>query len=218
LAFDKRTAKMERLVLTCTGASVGSLWVPPLQLRLGELLCFHMPGMPWSPDQNHLVAALAGLKPVAGLEPRGHIAWVEPPSAPKGLLQMLIKHPRAADWLRQNGGLSRDASAAIVARLDPIVDGRIAKNRIGSVPWEGRMLLALEAAWARNPDAIVFTTVGAAGLPALTIFKAIAPRLSNCAAIHLCYAQASGAGMEHTCFPGARCIPLTVATTAKQAS
>jgi hypothetical protein len=80
------------------------------------------------------------------------------------------------------------------------------------------MVLALEAGWARNTDAIVFTTVGAAGLPELIVFKAIAARLPSCAAIHICYERAHGAVMERTCFPGARCIPLTVATTATQAS
>jgi hypothetical protein len=209
---------MEGVVLRCSGAAIESLVVPPLEVHSGEFLCLQMPfGTASSFTEEHLVAALTGTRRVAGLQAYGQIRWVTTPVLPKGL-QMLFNHPRAVDWLRRAGCLSRQESEAVVARLDSMVNGRIGQSRIGSVPYEGRLLLSLEAAWALKPDAIIFGTEGLGEWTSMQILGAVAARLANCAAIHLSYEHSCAGRFVPTCFPGARCIPVTLATTTKRAS
>jgi hypothetical protein len=208
---------MEGVILRSTGAIIDSLMVPPLQLQIGESLCLHLPsGSEMSFVEEHLVAALTGKKRVTGVQALGQIRWVTTPLPPRGL-QVLFYHPRAVDWLRREGRMTGQEAEAVIARLDLIVNGRIGKFRIGCVPYDGRLLLGLEAAWARKADAVVFDTVGLGEWTSMRIFEAVAARLGSCAAIHLSYELSCAGQIVRSCFPGARCIPVTLATKAKQA-
>jgi len=167
---------------------------------------------------EEMVHVLTATQPHPRLSIRGRIQWVQPPRFSGGFLALLFKHPRAVTWLMRAGGLSRGEAAAVIARLDTVVDGRIGSSRIGTIPAEAKALLGLEAAWAKGADAIVLQTVGLGGLPESLIFQAIAARLPGCSAIHLCHERWSAGHLGRACFPGGRCLELVHSATAKQAS
>jgi hypothetical protein len=200
---------MERLLVACEGITVGSLQVPPFELRAGRLVCLHVPGPADSADQFHLVQALTGARPLPGLRLFGRVEAAMPPTQPAGLLGLFRRLPRAATWLSRSAGIPAAEAEAIVARLVQATDERVGQLPIGHLPMNPRTLLGLEAAWARGADAIVFTTVGIDPRGYRLVFEAVSSRLPRCAAIRLSYARWTQGGWERACFPLGTCVELS---------
>jgi hypothetical protein len=104
--------------------------------------------------------------------------------------------------------MTREEAAAAVERVGCQTDQRVTKYRMGYVPWTARVLLGLEAAWAARPDAVLYMTVGLDPRGRQVIFQAVASRLSDSAAVHLCHEYVTGGRRERTCPPGAACVEL----------
>jgi hypothetical protein len=198
---------MNRIPLACSGILIGSLQVPPFQLSLGDLICLHMPGLSGAPETEPLVGALTGQEPTPGLQVFGRVRLASPAPFRAGLFG-LWHRPRPAAWLRSFAGLSLEQAGAVVARL-----GLNARWRICEISATARLLLGLEATWARGAEAIVFTAIGLDCLGRRTIFDAVGRRLDRCPAIHLCYAYMTQGRRERTCPTGAVCLEVRSHTT-----
>jgi hypothetical protein len=198
---------MNRLVISCDGATVASIRVPAFELKLGDLVCIHMPCLSGSDESTRVVEALLGTAPATGLRVLGRIAPVSPPMQRPGLLG-LLRHPRADEWFRRVTGATRQAASAAVARVGRLTDDRVTRLRIGCIPWDARVLLGLEAAWVSHPDAVLFSTVGLDPLGVQTVFDVVGAHLSESAAVYLSYEYITQGRRERGHPPGAVCVEL----------
>lgn len=183
--------------LQSSGFTLGSLQVPAFSLAAGEWLSLLLPGPADSADAENLVAVLTAERRQPGVSVYGrvvHAVAVQPPTGLRGLLP----HPHARNWLRREAGISTESAAAIIRKIGPRAD-----NRVGRVPWTARVLLGLEAAWARGAETLIFTTVGLDPRGCATVFAAVQDRLAVCSAIHLSYPVMTNGRWERLCPPGA---------------
>jgi hypothetical protein len=168
-------------------------------LTPGKLLCLHVPAWQDSSEDRLLVDALTGKCQVPGLRLIGRVEFARLPVGGKRLLG-LFGRQSVVNWFCQTTGGSRAQALAVLERL-----GLPAKTRVDELPMTPRILLALEAAWARGADVIVFRTAGTDPAGRNAIFQAVTARLSQAAAIHLSYALTDG---RRICPPQATCINL----------
>jgi len=199
---------MKRLLLACAGSTVGSLALPAFQVRTGDLVCLHLPCPASSPADEAVSAALTGQRPQAGLSLFGRVRLVTPPCNPGGLIGLFYR-PRTLNWLRRAAGLATAQAIVVRQGLDPT-------GRIGELSWQARILLGVEAAWARQADAIVFQTVGLGPSGREAVFAAVAARLLDCPAIHLSYPYWTQGRQERQCFHRATCLELRYSTDNRQ--
>jgi hypothetical protein len=191
---------MNPVRLSCQGVTVGRINLPPFELRIGELVCLHMPCLAYSEEEKQIVQVLTGDRTVSGLRLFGRILPAFAPVFRAGFLDFWF-HPSAMTWLRQTAGITREEAEAILIRLGIHPDLRLCY-----LSGNPKALLGLEAAWARGAEGIVFTTVGC---NRQTLYAAVAAQLQHCPALHLSYAYITNRRQERYCFPGASCIELT---------
>jgi hypothetical protein len=161
-----------------------------------------MPCLSDSEEESQIIEILTGKRAVPGLHLHGRVDVAYRPSARAGLLGV-FRPPRPVDWLRRSGGLSQTEAHAIVARLGLKPEWRL--NQLAGTP---RMLLGLEAAWARGADVVVFSTAGLDPLGTQEVFREVAAKLDKGAAVHLCYPFVQNGQEKRACFPGGSCIAL----------
>lgn len=195
----------QRILLTSVGGPVGQLHLPPFQLHESEWICLHVPG----PLQSHreerqLVETITGTLPSPGLQVQGRIIHAQQPIGRGGFWQALFPSPYCRDWLARAGGISRSEAAATVARL-----GLSPSWRISHVAGNTRTFLALEAAWGRQAEVVVFRTGGwcdPRGL--MMVHELVCSRLDRCSVVHLSFPDIHGEWHCQPFFPRARCVSL----------
>jgi hypothetical protein len=193
---------MNPVRISCDGVIIASLSLPPFQLKLGEVLCLHLPSPALSKEETHLINALTGKRLVLGLHLFGRVCFAAPPTR-RGIFGLFRSlHP--IDWLRHSGGLLRAEAEAIIERL-----GLKPEWRLSQLPATPRTLLGLEAAWAQGAEVVVFSTTGLDPTGVLAVFEAVASRLDRCAAISLSYPSVQNGQMKRDCFRGALCLEVT---------
>ncbi len=195
---------MADLRLVCTGARAGTLFLPPFQLRLGELVCLHLPHPLPDESEDDLVRALTGQQGVNGLRLYGRVLSAFPASDDRNGFLRLLRPLRATAWLRRMGGLSPKEASAVLRRLCLERDWLL--TQLAGNP---RTLLGLEAAWAAGAEAIIFRTCGIDYSGKQTAYAAVVSRLADCPAIHLSRFFFQNGQAIRDCVPGARCIDLT---------
>jgi hypothetical protein len=193
---------MNPVRLSCDGVAVGGLTIPPFQLRGGEVACLHLPVLSWQ-EEAQLVQALTGEHPVSGIHRFGRVCWARPARNMRRGLFGLFRPGRAVDWLRRSAGVSRAEAEAVVERL-----GLRREWRVCQLAGNPRLLLGLEAAWARGADVVVFSTVGCDPAGVRAAFEAVARRGDRGAAVYLSYLYSTQGRMERSCPPGAKCIEV----------
>lgn len=192
---------MPPLRIECDGIQVGSLWVPPFDLVAGQLLCLHLPVPHWSPDQEMLVEFLISGQAVPGLRRHGRVVHAAGPTSTRAGLLGGFRQLRPDEWLRREAGISRPGAEAIVQRLQ--LPPTTLLCRLAGNP---RLLLALEAAWARGAEAVVFTTAGCDPLGVRAAYAAVESHLKECAAIHYSARFTNG---SRDCWAGATCLEIS---------
>src|SRR5437764_11186526 len=138
--------------ISCESIIVGGLSLPPFQLESGELICLHMPCLAYSQEERQIIDLLTGESPARGLSIFGRILFADPPEFRAGLLS-IFRRPRIGDWLQKKAGISVAQASVIAKNLGLESNEQIC--RLEGTP-KGR--LGLEAAWARGPDGIVYST------------------------------------------------------------
>jgi hypothetical protein len=198
---------MERTLITCGGSVVGSLRLPAFTLKTRGFVCLHLPGAVDSEGSRRVAQVLAGERTAAGLEVTARVCRAAPPTQRAGLLG-LVRRPRAVDWLRRSGHLTRAQAEAVVTRLVHAADGRVEHLRVGQLPGTPRVLLGLEAAWARAAEVVLFTTAGLDPLGRRMVYQAVAARLPQCAAVHFSHEYTTQGRWERDCYEGASCVEV----------
>jgi hypothetical protein len=203
---------MSAPLIDCQGVSHGRITLPPFQLKRGDLLCLHRDGPSGCWSQDPLAQILCGTIPLSGLSISARIDYAEPAFMPPNLVSFFY-HPRAAKWLQRHGRLPAAEAEAVVRRLDKELEGRIGRSRIGYLPWVARVLLGLEAAWARGTEVLLFDVVGLDPLGRDRVFQAIAARGSRGAAVHFSYEYSSiMEGRQRQCPAQAQCLDVFTPT------
>jgi hypothetical protein len=202
LAFERKRPALNQVQLACDGLTLGSMWIPPFQLALGQTLCLHMPGRANSSEEDQVIELFTGQRSMQGFHRVGQVLWAEPAMYPRGFLGWLHQ-PRPQDWLCRETGMTRAEAATIVDRL-----GLRPGWRLCEIPWTARVMLGLEVVWARGATGIVFSVVGLDPLSRQTVFGAVNARLDRCAAVFLSYVYFQNEQPKRDCFPGGKCIEL----------
>ncbi len=189
--------------IKCEGVQVGSLFLPPFELRTGEFLCLHAPAPVREEIHEAMFVALAGEQPVTGIQRFGRVIAVRPPASGG---HRWFWYPRIGQWLAGAAGVPRQEAFPILARVGIDKDYRIAE-----LPCDLRTLAALEAAFARRADVVVFAPIGLGPLTYQRLYEAIAARPHPCAAIQVSYPNTRG---ERICPQRATCLELHPTATA----
>ena len=185
---------MDNLLLSCDGAAVGGQWLPPFRLHAGESVCLHVPGPAWGEDEERLLRVLTGAEKVPGVRVSGRVEYACPATGRTGFLG-LVRQPYPVDWLRRTAGVTPGDAERIVARL-----GLKPQWRVCNLPGTPRVLLGLEAVWARGADAVIFSCIGLDPLGRQAMFDAVRLRLGPCAAVFLSYPYTTQDRYERAAF------------------
>jgi hypothetical protein len=184
---------------------LGSLYLPPFELKCGQLVCLHLPAQATA-DKNELIRVLTGIQESPAISRFGKVCWVERPATPTGPKEWLHRQ-RIGEWLARVGNLPACEAQANLMRL-----GIDSDTPVRTLSWNPRTLVGLEAAWARSAEVIVFDTVGndLSGMEA--VYQAVSSRLERCAALHLSYPffgpGESSVPSHRVCPPGATCLEV----------
>jgi hypothetical protein len=173
---------MSTVCFSCPGFPVGALTIPPLELRAGELACLHLPYLQSQAEQQRLIRSLTRAGRETPAYAQGRIVWAEPAAAPGGFLPHLFNRQSAVAWLCRAGGVSRREARAISERI-----GIRQTVQVEQLPPTSRNLLAVEAAWARRAEVLIFTTAGCDFAGIRATFDAVRARRERSTAIHLSY-------------------------------
>lgn len=185
----------------CDGITVGGMEVPPFLLRSGEIICLHMPCLMFSTHLDEFLRAITGKRAIPGLRLNGKVCWAEPSRGMTGLLGRFYQ-PRAEDWLRRAGRISRAEAQAIVTRI-----GLPLGLRLSQLGGNWRLLLSIEAAWAGKTDVIVFSSSGCDPTGIRSAHLSITEKLHRCAALRLCFRDIHGRYPEE--HPEGRCLEVS---------
>jgi hypothetical protein len=199
---------MNPIRLSCDGMIIGSLVIPPFQLKAGEFICLHLPGPAGSKEEVQLIQILTGKSSVSGLRLFGRVLYASPATDRRGFFRFL-RPLRPADWLRQSAGISRQEAGAIVARLGIKQEWHL--SQLASNP---STLLGLEAAWAQGAEVILFSTSGCDPSGIRAVFNSVSSHLDRTAAIYLSLPFFQGGKLKRNYFPGALCLEVTLQTAA----
>jgi hypothetical protein len=194
---------MKDLRVACTGAQVGTVIVPPFSLRLGQLVCLHLPHPAPDGFEDALLRVLTGRRPAAGLRLFGRVAAAAPAQDDRIGLFRLLRPLRARRWLRQRSGMSEPEAGAALSRIG--LDRDWPLTHLAGNP---KTLLGLEAAWAGGAETILFWTNWCDPSGARAVYAAVASRLATCPAIHLSRLRFQDGRPTRDCFPGAACVEL----------
>jgi hypothetical protein len=199
---------MTDLRMACTGARVGTVFIPPFLLRLGELVCLHLPHPLSDGLQDDLLGALTGKCSANGLRLFGRVLPAAPARDDRMGLFRLLRPLRTSRWLHQQAGMSRPEAGMALRRIGLDQDWPL--THLAGNP---RTLLGLEAAWAGGAEVLVYWTSYCDPSGALAIHAAAASRLATCPAIHLSILRFQNGRPVRDCFPGVTCIDLTDSST-----
>jgi hypothetical protein len=195
---------MSTLRLECDGVTIASVTVPPFRLHQGEVLCLHTPVEVFSAAEEQMAAALTGERPVPGIHLHGRAEWARPPHGARYGLAGLFRPVKVVDWLCRSAGVTAAEAERITRRL-----GLPADARLSQLPGTPRNLLALEAAWARGAEVLLFSDVALDPLGSRATFEAVARLRERCAALYLSHLYYTQGRLERQCFPQARCLELS---------
>ena len=176
---------------------------PAFKLRGGECGDSWFPAKEAWVDAERIVACLTGMEPVAGLELHTKVLFAKPASSPSGWRRW-FHDPTPFEWLKENTTLSEDAIRSFL--LNHAMDRSIPLSRYTGTP---KMLLGLEAAYARKPKVVVFSTAGLDPTGIDDLFRIVSERLPECAAICLAWPVICQ-GQEHlgASFPGSALVTI----------
>ena len=173
--------------------------LPAFELRRREAVCIHFPREPlaeFSRIKAELVEILIGRR--SGCTLFGDIVHANP-AQPRRAIFGFFRRDRVSKYLARKG-IAKNTTLDILKRVglqhDPYLDTYAGNTRL---------ILGLEAAWAKRPAAILFSTSTADGMGSQRAFQAVHDHLPECAAIHLSPMFTNG---ERDCLPGARCLSV----------
>jgi hypothetical protein len=169
---------MDSVKLACHGVKVGPYFLPPFCLHAAEAVCLHVPFRSFSGEEKEFIKVLTGTVPIAGLELHGLASWADSVSLAKRRFRFLFREPTVAEWLHQTAGFTRDEALGFTERL-----GWRADWRVSALAGTHRTLLALELAYARGCEVILFSTSGLDPTGIRTAHELVSSRLARCAAV-----------------------------------
>lgn len=187
--------QMTTLRLSCTGFRLGRLSVPAFQLCESEVVCLHI-AAGCDTEQEELTRLLSFGRDTSHLSFFGTVAWAERPMPQRGVLWRW-RNPTIMDWLTRSAGVSHDQALEILRRWN---EGP--EKKIGLVQCNPRTWIALDAAFTRGTDIVVFDTSGNDPIGIRIAYDLVASRLSAHAVIHVSHHY------DRVCLPGARCLEL----------
>jgi hypothetical protein len=181
--------------------TIGRWHFPVFAARGGECvsLCFPKEA---SVDADRIIACLTGAEPVPGLKLHTTVLFAKPASSPTGWRRW-FQDPTPFAWLKKNTSLSEDAIRSFL--LSHKMNRRIPVSQYAGTP---RTLLGLQAAYARRPGVVVFSTSGLDPLGVRETFRVVADKLLECAAIYLAWPYVSQGQEQHNLFPGSMRITV----------
>jgi hypothetical protein len=196
--------------LVCEGAQVGSLHVPPFELRPGTSICLHLPSPVRYGDMERLAWAFTGRDGVRGIHVQARmlsaLSDVDLPH-PRGLLGLFYR-PRVKTWLLRRSRRSAEEVNRILHR-----HGWTDKTQIVRLAGTPKTLLALEAAWAAGAEGILFTTMGLDPLGEERVKELVLQHLEDCPAVHLSTQYTCNGQVGRRCFTPGICIETLEATS-----
>jgi hypothetical protein len=187
---------------------VGTVYIPPFSLRLGELVCLHLPHPIPDGFQGDLLHVLTGKRRVTGLRLFGRVLPAAPARDDRLGLFRFLRPLRAAQWLRKQAGMSRHEGSMALRRIGLDQDWPL--THLAGNP---RTLLGLEAAWAGGAEVLVYWTNCCDPSGARAVHAAVASRLPTCPAIHLSFLRFQNGQPFRDCYPGVTCIDLAASST-----
>jgi len=177
------------------GFSVGRWHFPAFSLRCGECVTLCFPKEAWV-DADRIAAGLTGMEPVAGLKLHATALFAKPAASPSGWRRWL-QDPTPFEWLRKNTALSDDAIQSFLRKHE--MQRSIPLSRCAGTE---RMLLGLEASFARRPGVVVFSTSGLDPLGVREVFEIVREHLPGCSAIYMAWPFFCQGQEQHDFFPG----------------
>jgi len=193
---------MSGVVMECRGFQAGNLLVPSFELGLGSAICLHLPDGHGSTAS--LVSGLSHPNPAIQLPVR-FARW--PTHLRRGLLGF-FREVRVVDWLCREASIDPSNALAIMARIPLSADSKLA--RLAGTP---RVLLAIEAAYARGTQALIFTTGGLDPQGKDAVFSLVNRNLDRCAALYLSTPFSCNGLWDRSHFPGAKCLDVAPVLT-----
>lgn len=195
---------MANLRLACTGARVGTLFIPAFQLRLGDLVCLHLPHPLPDEAEDDLLRVLTGKQLSVGFRLLGRVLAAVQACDDRPPILRLLRPLRVTRWLRQRTGMSHQEANEVLRRIGLDQDWPL--THLAGNP---KTLLGLEAAWACGAEAILFATYGMDYSGRQAAHGAVASRLASCPAIHLSRVFFQNGQLLRDCFTGATCIEVS---------
>jgi hypothetical protein len=190
------------ILFSCDGQTIGSLWIPPFQIKTGDFICLHMPNLKLL-EKEEVISILTGKKQEPAIHRYGRVEWASPATRDRTGFFHSFRKENVVDWVRRSCKLSQEAAREIVAGLDLRLDWHIAQLAMNQ-----KTLLGLEAAFHRAPEIILFSTIGCDPLGRKKAFELVSSKLDLYAAIHLSYPFEQNGSMARICFPSSFCIPI----------
>jgi hypothetical protein len=204
---------MTRSVLSCEGLTLGTLRIPPFRVGPGQAICLHMPP-PADESQEELLQILTGKTSASEVQRFGQVEWAARPNN-DGRVENFSCHvlsffhrvwfgsPRTLHWLMQSGRVTVDEAQRVLAShaISP-------HSKICQLACNPRTILALEAAWARGAEVVIFTTVGCDPRGVHLIHDLVTAHLKHCGAINLNFEYVSNDQRGRVCFPSANCLSV----------
>ncbi len=191
--------------MTSQGFRIGAWWVPPFELKTGEVITLLLPRDFYYASQKPvegLADVLVGKRTVSGFTCNGRAISARSASPPQGIRRW-IQDSSASSWLVRNAGMSRDEAKAAVQRLGLGIDD------LNSLAANPRTMLGLEAAWANGAEIIVFSVNGCDPKGIDAAFQAVRNHLSVCSAVLLSFQSVHAAETTSVVFPGSTIVEIS---------
>jgi len=194
------------LRLESLGFSLRGFSIPRFQLHAGEAICLHAIIEPSEIWYDIVVPMLSGHSRHPRYRLNGSICYLERPMPRRGWFGRW-KNPRAIDWLVTHKHLSPGEATQVLDRL--LVPPELL---IGSMGWNERSMLALEATLLNSPDVLVFDTAGQDSVGIQRMFERMKSRPQGLALIYLkTYLEPIS-----PCFPAKSCLEMSRQTVSAE--
>ena len=197
---------MSPIQISCEGFTLGSFWVPPFQLKAGEVVCLHLPFSPDSTETEKFLQVLTGERSEAGFHAFGRVACAQPArSKRKGWLPF-AQDETVREWFyRSTQGVS------LIGESDFSRLGVQASWKVSQLGYNHRLLLGLEAAFQNSTESIVFSTVGCdpSGY-SLAVEWFSWKRERAISGIYLSYPFMQNGQTRRFCFPRGKCVDVSL--------
>jgi hypothetical protein len=188
---------MDDIRLICDGLIIGSLVLPPFELRAGQLVTLQLPAPHDAADEQSLRSALSGTVVHAEVHVRCRVISADAAVPPRGPFAAL--RTSAVDWLARHGRISRPDAERVIRQT------RICEptDRVSNLAMTPRTTLGVLAAWATGAEAIIYSTSGLDPLGARAVQQLVRDRLQTCPALHLAHERVSCDQSDFDCPSGA---------------